>query len=356
MNSSDALARLAAFGLPGADCAPITVDSLDDLVELAQARLALSWLSDAVAAGLVENVTPEFLQALSTRHMSALTTTMAAHAVAVKTVNRLREAGWTDLRVLKGCATGHLDYARPTDRFSSDVDLLVSTGDQAMLAQVFSVEKFPVPRRRRWQERYGKETAIVSEYGVELDLHVTIGDGYFGLVIPPDELRRHTESFEIAGTEMTAFDGPGRLLHAAIHIGYGHYNLNSTRDVLQLTLVTEVDWREPIDRATRWKVEGLMALGVRRAFNELVVEPHPILDWAERHHTHGLQRVALRLLGNRERGYYLTGVAALPVHRWPGYVVPLLLPSREYLREADLQLSARTKRLLKEVSTLVRRG
>ena len=152
---------------------------------------------------------------------------MAAHAVAHHTIERLGQAGWTDVRVLKGCATGHLDYARPTDRYSSDVDLLVSTVDPALLAQVFPAEAIPAPRRRRWQKRYGKATTIVGEHGVELDLHVTIGDGYFGLVIPPDELRQHAEAFDIAGTRMLALDGPGRLLHAAMHIGYGHYNLNS---------------------------------------------------------------------------------------------------------------------------------
>ena len=64
MNAGDALARLAAFGLPGAHSTPITVDSLDELLALADERHALSWVSDAVAAGMVANATPEFLQAL----------------------------------------------------------------------------------------------------------------------------------------------------------------------------------------------------------------------------------------------------------------------------------------------------
>ena len=126
--------------------------------------------------------------------------------------------------------------------------------------------------------------------------------------------------------------------------------------MLQLTLVSEVDWREAIDRATRWNVESLMAQGVRRAFDELIVESHPILEWAQRHRPAGRQRVALGLLGDRQRGYFLTGVAALPVYRWPGYVGPLVFPSREYLHETNLQFGARTRRLLSEVSTLVRRN
>ena len=354
MNAHEALARLAPVALPGAVTEPVIVDLPDHLLRLATERHALSWLSQALGAGMIANATPEFSDAVRAAHLDAVRVTMAAHAATVLTVARLRNAGWTDVLVLKGCATGHLDHAHPTDRYSSDVDLLVSTGDQALLARVFGAGAVPVPRRRGWQARYGKSTTILDDNGIELDLHLTLSDGYFGLVVPPDELRRHVERFEMAGIELAAFDGPGRLLHAAIHAGSSHVNLNSARDVLQLLVVTGVDWRAAVDRATRWNVESLMALGVRRVFDAFVVAPHPILEWAQRHRASGRQRLALALAGDRPRGPLLTAPLALPVKRWPGYVAPLLFPSREYLAANNLQPGARAKRLLVEVATLIR--
>jgi len=350
MNSTDALARLAAHGLPGASTVPLAVDSLDDLVALAEQRRALSWVSQAVAAGMVANATPAFEKELTARHLGAVQTTMAAHAAAVRLITRLAAVGLADVRVLKGCATGHLDYPRAIDRFSTDVDVLIPACDLDQLASAFEPGAIPEPRRRRWQERYGKSTTVVDEHRVEIDLHMTISNGYFGLAVPVDALRREPVRFEIAGTSMLALDGPNRLLHAANHVGgSGHYNLNSARDVLQLALVSGIAWEEAVERAERWKVDALFALGVRRAWEDLAVEPHPLAEWAARHGTAGRQRIAMRMVGDRPRGHLLTAPLALPIWKWPGYVGPILFPSRAYLAENDKTWTTRMKSLLAEL-------
>lgn len=350
MTPTDALARLAAFGLPGASTEPVTVGSLSGLAALAEQRRALSWVVRAVDAGMVVNATPEFEQSLRERHLGAVQTTMAAHAAAVRLISRLAGVGLTDVRVLKGCATGHLDYPRATERFSTDVDVLIPSCDLDVLASAFEPGAIPEPRRRRWQERYGKSTTVVDEHRVEIDLHVTISQGYFGLAMPVDELRRNPATFEIGGTPMLALDGPNRLLHAANHLGgSSHYNLNSARDVLQLTLVSDVGWEEAIERAERWKVDALFALGVRRAWRDLTVDPHPLLEWAEGHETAGRQRLAMRMVGDRPRGHLLTAPLALPIRQWPGYIGPMLFPSSAYLAENDKTWTIRMKSLLAEL-------
>jgi hypothetical protein len=332
MNAAEALRRLAAFGLPGAHDEPIVVESLDALIDLADRRRALSWVVHATHRGLVANATDEFEQQLRARHLAAVHTTLAAHAAAVAVIERLAAGGIGDVRVLKGCATGHLDYERPTDRFSSDVDLLIPSCDLDLLAGAFPPGSIPEPRRRRWQERYGKSTTVADPNGVEIDLHVQLANGYFGLAIPMDALRRDPATFRIAGTDLDALDGPNRLLHAAVHLGGSHhYNLNSARDVLQLALVSDVGWPETVERARRWKVDALLAEGVRRAWIDLAVEPHPLADWATRHVAVGRQRLALRVAGGAPGGPFLTAPLALPLHRWPGYLAPMLFPSRAYL-------------------------
>jgi hypothetical protein len=44
----------------------------------------------------------------------------------------------------------------------------------------------------------------------------------------------------------------------------------------------------------------------------------------------------LRLIpGDGARRQVLAGPLALPPHDWPGYVAPLLFPSREYVRRSE---------------------
>jgi hypothetical protein len=349
MNAADALRRLAAFGLPGACALPVVVEPLDALISLAERRRVLSWVLYAAQYGMVANATAEFEQELRVRHLAAVHTTMAAHAAAAAVAARLAAVGIDDVRVLKGCATGHLDYERATDRFSSDVDLLIPTCDLDRLALAFTPGSIPEPRRRRWQERYGKSTTVIDTNGVEIDLHVQIASGYFGLAIPTDALRRDPACLRIGDMELDALDGPNRLLHAAVHVGGSHhYNLNSARDVLQLALVSNVGHEETVERAIRWKVDAMLAAGVRRAWTDLAVEPHPLSDWADRHTAAGRQRLALQVSGNGPGGPFLTAPLALPLHRWPGYLVPMLFPSRAYLAANGDTWTTRLRKRVRE--------
>jgi hypothetical protein len=350
VNAAEALSRVGAFGLPGASLDPIQVEVVADLVSIAQSQRMLPWLSAAVAEGRVENVSDSERSYLKQRTLIAIEITMAAHAAAASIVSRLRNAGVTDVRVLKGCATGYLDYSPHGQRFSSDVDLLIRSADYETVLSVFPDSEVPAPRRANWQRRYGKATTVHDEYGLELDIHTTLSPGYFGLVLPVPELMALSEGFEIGGVEMLALDGPGRLIHAANHAGGpGFIGMHSARDVLQLVLVSEVDWQEAIARTTRWKVDGLFALGVVKSWARFDIEGHPVLEWAQGHRLVGRQRLAFSLVGNRPRGHNLTAPLALPPYRWPGYVLPLAFPSRAYLEENDKDWRSRAKAIVDEI-------
>jgi hypothetical protein len=147
---------------------------------------------------------------------------------------------------------------------------------------------------------------------------------------------------------MLALDGPSRLFNAALHVAASDYTgMHSRRDVLHLALISGVDWRESINRASRWKVDALMARGVVNAWDTFDVEAHPLLEWAQQHQAKGRQRVALRLAGDRVGGHLLTAPLALRPHRWPGYVLPLLFPSRAYLAERGGGWSGRARSILR---------
>ena len=350
VNTIEALARLAAHGLPGAATSPVDVDSLEELLAAAEAQRVVPWVSAAVDAGLVPQATEEWQRRLRERVLASVQTTLGTHAAAASVVTRLAAGGVTDVRVLKGCATGPLDHPRPTDRFSSDVDLLISRDDLLKALATFSTSPVPcAPGSPRWQQHYGKGATVHDDHGVEVDIHVMLGQGYFGLAIPFGELMAHADDFTIGGVQMSGLDGPSRLMHAAHHVGVPsatYSGIHSRRDVLQLALASDDHWQEAIDRATRWKVDALVARGVVTAWSAFDVDPHPLLEWAQRHEPVGRQRVALQLVDDHHGGHFLTAPLALPPQRWPGYVLPLMFPSRAYLAEQGATWSGRARSVI----------
>ncbi len=293
VNTEPAVARLAAFGLPGVDPTPIVLADPGEVLNLATARRVLPWVAGAVDAGWVADVSDEWRADLRSRHLGAIQTTLAAHSAAIEVAGRLAAAGIGDARILKGCATGHLDYERHADRFSTDVDVLVRPDDRPAFIAQFPDDAIPVPRSEHWQDHYGKATTVTTARKVQVDVHTMLGQGYFGLSIPIDELFAEPTPFTIGGAELLALDGPNRLIHAANHAPLAH-GMHSIRDVLQLVLVTGVDWEVAVERVERWGVDVLFARGVLLAWSTFPVPSHPLVDWANTRVAHGRQRLALQ--------------------------------------------------------------
>lgn len=351
INATEALALIGTLDLPGVQPPlPVRVDSFAQLLELADAQRMLTWLAAAVSRDLVEAVSDDHRRLLAQQTLMATQTTLAAHAAATRVVPQLAAAGVVDVRVLKGCATAILEYSPHRHRYSSDVDLLIRPSDWDTALSVLPAAGIPIVRSNNFQRRYGKATTLRDESGVEIDLHTMLTHGYFGLVIPIDELMGNTESFEIGGIEMQALDRPSRLIHAANHVAASEYiGMHSARDVLQIALGDGESWRLAIDRSERWKVDGLFAAGVVKAWGMFEVGSHPLLDWASRHRASARQRTALWMMGDRAHGPQMTGPLALPPHRWPGYVGPFLFPSRTFLASRDEDRRSLGRRIAREL-------
>lgn len=349
MNADEALRILASHGLAGSSTRSIQVDSLDQLLSRADARRILGPVWAAVAAGRVENATEAWRDSVAARHRSATVTTMASHAALREVLGRLAGAQ-IEVRVLKGCASAVLDYAGPTERFTSDVDLLVRDNQfQDALECIGGVAQRP-PVRTAWERRYEKAATTQVESGVHVDLHRRIAQGYFGLRIPEDELWGHRERLAIGDQVAWALDGPGRLLHEGLHVAVSNqFGLHSARDIPQLVLSGAVDWEVAIDRAGRWGIDGLFAVGVLRAWAEFDVGNHPLVDWADRLRVSGRQGLALKISQDRARGHVITAPLALPVWRWPGYVLPLLVPSKRFVADQGETRRARLRGIVDEL-------
>lgn len=329
-----ALRTLASFGLPGASTEPLAVDSLDQLLHLAHRHRVLPHVYAAVRAGQVANTTDEWTERLRDRTMSAAETTLAAHAAAIQVSGDLRAAGIAGGLLLKGCATAHLDYPRPADRFSSDVDILVPERHLAAVRHTLGDLQMNIARHERWTERFGHADTFYGGYnGVEIDVHIRVFPGYVGLSIPPDQLRSDPDQLEIGGQQFGALDGPNRLIHAAIHARSVDISLHSVRDVAQLTLHTQVDWAEAVQRAERWHIDYFFALGVRTAWGSLDLPEHPLSKWADGHRPIGRQRMVRNVAGIRPRGMVIAGPLALPIRHWIAYGGALAFPRRSFAHQ-----------------------
>lgn len=283
-------------------------------------------LAAAVADGSV--VVPDGVAAdVADDHVEALRTCLAAEATAVEVVGLLAGAG-VGARVLKGVAIAHLDHTDPAQRVFGDVDVMIRRVDLPAALGALGATGFlrAEPAVRGWWERrYSKAVVARSPIGVELDVHLSLVNGFFGVTIDPDQLlSRPGSRFEVAGTEMEGLDPPGRLLHAAVHSVLGAWSyLRAQRDVAQLVLVSGVDWAEAVELATRWRADAVMAEGLRRAWRSLGLDPdHPAARWALGHVAGDDQRRAMaRYASSHQEGYRHEALSTLPALRLPDRVL-----------------------------------
>ena len=152
---------------------------------------------------------------------------MASHAAAIEVVLQLREAGVGDVVILKGVATGHLDYGRPIERFSTDVDLLVRIADRPDILHNFPDVSIPEPRRHRWEARYGKAITVVSDTGVTRRAYDTRW-ATLGWRSTVTNCSTRPSSSPSGGRTFVRLTAPNRLLHAALHLATSeHVGLHS---------------------------------------------------------------------------------------------------------------------------------
>jgi hypothetical protein len=333
---TSAIADLLATVLPGAHGSvrspPVDPRWLVDHV--AHQRVSgLAMLALDAGAGGVRSA--EISELLEPVHLEALRTSLAAEAASVE-VHELFDAAGVAHAVLKGCATAQLDYADPAQRITGDLDVLIARSDYdvALAALTGSgLRRVEPPFRERWERRYAKDIALIGDGRVEVDLHLALSAGYFGVTMPVERLLDHLETYRVAGRSLPALDLPGRLMHAAIHTaGSTPVRLGSCADVILISARDDFALDVFVQRAYELRCDALVACGVERAWSTFDVAPTPLSEWAVRHRPEGGQRRALQAMaGSTGEPRWLAGAGALPWRRRLGYVLPLVVPSREYL-------------------------
>lgn len=330
------LRHLVSWGLAGGPSTPIELQDVDGLGALAEFHRVAGVALAALDRGAAHHVDEHVVADLEARHLRSLHRSLAAEADLVAIARRLDAAG-LEFRVLKGCATAHLDYADPAARSTSDVDLLVRADALAeatdAVGELIDGAATVPDRRASWTERYGKDRTLALSSGGELDLHRMLVPGFHGLVDDHDWFTEQ-ETFSVAGTDLAAFTPTDRLAHAIAHAGFAdHVRYHSIRDVPVLLETVGQQWHEAVDRHPRW--HGLLARGVDVVWDHFDLASHPIRDWAAQVRPDRRERLALatfELSGSRQ---HWGGVAAVAPWRWPGLLAPITVPSREYLAHHD---------------------
>lgn len=332
-----ALARLLAWGLPGAATTPVRLANHADagaLADLASAQRVTGPVLSAIADGGLEQVPRSLVDELGEQHLIHLRQSLMAENDLVFAAGVLSAAG-VEFRVLKGCAAAHLDYTDPALRTTSDVDLLVRRGQFSLALEALSPHtdwtQASPEYRPGWTARWGKARTLRLGHGW-LDLHRMIADGYWGMVIDEDSLFAGGDEFEIAGVRLCGLGWRWRLQHSLLHAANSNTTAQSKRDAVVLASA-HLDGsvgaaigrllHDPTNALTAplmWR--GLLAVADVIAIARLVDDGGPMPPAGRR------TKVALRMSAKGHGSW--TGALAVPPWNWPGLMYPIVWPGEEY--------------------------
>ena len=348
------VARVMAWMLPGGSCEQVAVGDANELVNTVVHQrvsgLVLEALDQGAIVGSDDDLRPRLVEA----HLAALRSSLAAEAASVTMSDLFRSMGIRHA-VLKGCATAQLDYPDPAMRVTGDVDVLIGRDDYKVAIEALEgagLHRMAPAFRTGWERRYGKDIALIGEERVEIDLHLALVAGYFGIAMPTAPLLDRLVIYEVADRQMPALDAMGRLLHACIHTASTTpLRLGSAADVVQIAGSGDIDGPAFASYAMELRCAPIVARGLARAWDAFGIESTDLSEWAQRSRTDDRERRALAAFdGVGGESKWQSGLDALPPWKRPGYLVPLLVPSRAHLQHRGrsyrdhLRISARRLR------------
>lgn len=245
---------------------------------------------DGVMWNAIESGSLEMSEAACERahasHLRWQHRTLLAEGTALVAVDILSTAG-IESRVLKGIASAHLDHPQPSLRTSNDADLLVARRDLIRAIDLLDERGFIRHERhlgRRWERRFGRAATLRVPSGADVDVHATIGTGYFGRRLEQvhDLAGLGSEAFDLGGAPMLALDGPARLLtscYAAV-LSRGP-RLRLWRDIATQLTIANLDWRAAVGLAAACDGTAVIARGILDSQAETHFETsHPSVSWA----------------------------------------------------------------------------
>lgn len=326
------LARLAAYGLPGAEPLVAPEGGIGLLVP-AMVRHKLIGVAAAalIEGGLVLRDTDH--AAVAEAHEAAMRESLLLEEMLLEAVGVLDQAG-VDHRVLKGTALAHLIHDDPSDRSFGDNDLLLSPQqiDDGVAALVAAGAVRPVPPLSgSFDRRFAKSVTLRWRGGTELDVHRTLAPGPFGLLIDLGDLARDPVEFLLAGRALLTFPNDRHLLHGAMHVALGDVDarLGNIRDVALLAARPDIDPVAFAAMAQRWRCAAPVATGLRST-TVLGHTRSAIERWADEMTISEEDRSRLEVYDSRRGRFRAQAMASWRVLGWrdrAAFARALLVPS-----------------------------
>ncbi|CCH72304.1 hypothetical protein BN11_1520017 [Nostocoides australiense Ben110] len=316
MRDESVLRAAATHALPGAPTRPAVITRADEQDILTIARMdrigGVLWF--ACQSGAIE-APEETMQRIYDVFQEQLVAAVTVEAAAAPLAELLDGAG-VNWRLLKGPALAHLDYPQPELRCFGDLDVLVDPRDwDRCLEQVTSLGFHrPAPALAPdFDLRFGKGATFRDRNGLELDLHLRLAIGRFGVRLGTAGLLDEPELVTFGERDFPALCGPMRLVHACFHAALGGFReYRAHRDVAQLLLVSGVDWRVSAQLARRAGVLAVLARAITDAWGALGLDlHHPAVDFARRVRIGRIDDAVLEIFGS-ERSYRRQALTAVP--------------------------------------------
>jgi Uncharacterised nucleotidyltransferase len=347
------LLAVAGYTLPGAGrpfpALPLDGPSWAEVLAGARTHRLTGLLGAATADGTFPATTAQVTEARAV-HRRGVLRVMALEGELVAVVDRLGAVG-VEVRVLKGSAVAHLDYADPALRSFVDLDVLVRAEDieraVAALGEAGFRRTLAEPRPG-FDRRFDKGMTLVPPTGYELDLHRTFVLGPWGVVMDPDRLWDERDEFLLGARAMPAMSRPHRFLHACYHAALGDWplRLGSLRDVAEILPRLQGAETAVRERAAEWGVEAVVAAAVADAHRLLGLPARgDLARWARGHVPTPRDESWLALHTRADKTFAAQALATLRV--LPGwadkvaYLRALALPDRRYTGDRHASLLAR---------------
>jgi hypothetical protein len=333
---------VAAYGLgPPQDVLnedPIEGALWPRLLEMARGQRLLGLVRAAAQDGVLA-LRGEQWAGLETKFNEVTAESAGAERTVADLVTALEDSD-IESRVLKGPALAHLDYRTPDLRPFIHPNLLVEAGrfvDAINVLGQLGYHRAHAEPAAGFDAKFRKGTVLVNNAGSSLELHRTIADGPYAMIVEHRELFTTSSQIELAGRQVPTLGPEERLLHACFEARVGDTKplLIRLRDIVQLVLSHDLDLERVEQLSGAWGAQSLIAEAVRRAWTLLgVTDMVPLSSWAATHPTSRKERrriLAYHTARSRTLVSLQTLGAIRPRRALPGYLRAVALPDRAYL-------------------------
>ncbi len=267
-----------------------------------------------------------------------------------RVADQLERSG-IDFRVLKGTALAHGTYADPELRSFGDLDILVPaehfTRAAVVLATGLRGRRVLAELRPGFDARFGREILLKVD-SLELDLHRTLVDGYFGHAIVLDDLFDAPSWFDLAGTRLPALGLAAQFVHSCSSavLGNSTPRLISQRDVQQLMSAEGFDVGQPLLLARRWHSTAVVTTAIAESARALALrDADQRADAARFPPVHTRDKALIAAYRNRFSGKTSHASALLAIRGLRGqlsYGRAIAMPQRSFRHDrCELERSSR---------------